>query len=191
MPRAKSFLKYAQLPLDAVLEGNAGRLLDLLDRRLTLPSAVLSDGALTVPIYAVASLSLSETFNLPPIGSSGVRTVVPAHDDTISLSGLLVGPDRFRWKTELETLAEVSKRGSALAALSSGKLSGLILVTSLTIRTDIQVQSLGFSVSAMRRDVIEVTLSLAHLPLPGSAGLLFDKARLGVSALADFAGVSR
>jgi hypothetical protein len=182
MPLAKSFLKYAHLPVDP-----AAQLLDLRDRRLTPPSAILSDGALTVPLYAVTSLSLSETFSLPPIGSSGVRTVVAAHDDTITLSGLLVGPERFRWKVDLETLAEVSKRGSALAAISSGRLSGLILVTSLTIRTDIQVQSLSFSVTAARREVIEVALSLAHLPLPGSAGLLFDKAVLGVAALADFA----
>jgi len=102
-----------------------------------------------------------------------------------------VGPDRFRWKVELETLAEVSKRGSAVAAVTSGRISGLILVTSLTIRTDIQVQSLGFSVSAARRDVIDVTLSLVHLPLPGSAGLLIDKAKVGVAALSDFGGASR
>lgn len=191
MPLAKSFLKYALLPVEraTTLPREAlAQLLDLRDRRLTPPSAVLSDGLLTVPLYAVTSLSLSETFHLPPIGSSGVRTVVAAHDDTLSMSGLLVGPDRFRWKVELETLAEISKRGSALAAISSGKASGLILVTSLTIRTDIQVQSLSFSVTATRRDVIEVSIALAHLPLPGSAGLLLDKAALGVAALGDFAG---
>ena len=187
MPPVRSFLKYAQLPPETA----QADLLDIRDRRLTRPSAILSDGVLTVPLYAVSSLSLSETFNLPPIGSSGVRTVVASHDDTISMSGLLVGPDRFRWKVELETLAEVSKRGSAVAAITSGRISGLILVTSLTIRTDIQVQSLGFSVSAARRDVIEVTLSLVPLPLPGSAGLLIDKAKIGVAALADFAGVGR
>jgi hypothetical protein len=181
----KSFLKYALLPIEAATDL---LLRDLRDRRLTPPSAVLSDGGLTVPLYAVTSLSLSETFHLPPIGSSGVRTVVAAHDDTLSLSGLLVGPDRFRWKTELETLAEISKRGSRLAAASSGKVSGLILVTSLTIRTDIQVQSLSFTVTATRRDVIDVSVALAHLPLPGSAGLLLDWAALGVAALGDFAG---
>jgi hypothetical protein len=191
MPRT-SFLKYAQLPLSTALlptAETATQLLSLIDRRQVAPSAVLSDGLLTVPLYAVTTLSLNETFSLPPIGSTGVRTVVATHDDTLSLNALLVGPERFVWKVQLETLAEVSKRGSTLAALSSGRFSGLILVTSLTIRTDIQVQSLGFSMNATRRDVIEATLSLAHLPLPGSAGLLFDKARLGVAALADFAGV--
>jgi hypothetical protein len=180
---AKSFVKYAQLPVEA-----AALALDLRDRRLTPPSAVLSDGLLIVPLYAVTSLSLSETFHLPPIGSTGVRTVVATHDDTLSLTGLLVGPDRFRWKGELELLAEAGKRGSAIAAASRGTVSGLILITSLTIRTDIQVQSLGFSVTATRRDVIEVSISLAHMPLPGSAGMLFDKAKLGVAALADIAG---
>jgi len=190
MPREKSFLKYSQLEAPSALlptAQTAAQVRNLLDRRLTPPSAVLSDGLLTVPLYAVTSLSLNESFSLPPIGASGLRAVVATHDDTLSLSGLLVGPDRFRWKVELETLAEVSKRGSTLAAISSGRTSGLILVTSLTIRTDIQVQSLSFSVTANRRDVIDVAISLAHLPLPGSTGLLLDRAKVGVAALADFA----
>ncbi len=153
-----------------------------------VPSAIISDGVLTVPLWAVTQMSLTESYHLPPIGSSGARAVVATHDDTVSLSGVLVGTERNAWKLALETLAETSKRGGALAAFSGGKLSGLILVTSMTIRTDMQIQSLTFGVSAAKRDVIDVSMTLAYMPLPGALGKLLDVASIGVGVLADLGG---
>lgn len=69
------------------------------------PSAIISGGLVTVPLHAVTSLSLSETYQLPPIGSSGLKAAVAVHDDTISLSGSLIGDERFAWKLALENLA--------------------------------------------------------------------------------------
>jgi hypothetical protein len=103
------------------------------------PSAIISDGLVTVPLYAVTSLSLTESYQLPPIGSSGLKAAVAVHDDTISLSGSLIGDERLAWKLALENLAEVGKRGSALASATGGRVSGLVLVTALTIRTDMQI----------------------------------------------------
>jgi hypothetical protein len=154
----------------------------------TVPSAIISDGIIPVPIWAVTTMSLSETFHLPPIGSSGVKAIVATHDDTITLAGVLVGAERFAWKLALETMAETSKRGGLIAALSGGKIAGLILVTSLTIRTDMQVQSLTFTASAAKRDALDVSISLQHMPLPGALGRLLDVASIGVGALADAFG---
>ncbi len=150
------------------------------------PSAIISDGIATIPLHAVTAMTLNESYHLPPIGSSGAKAVVATHDDTVTLSGLLVGPERFVLKLALEALADASKRGSALSAATGGQVSGLILVTSMTIRTDMQVQSLGFTASAARRDVIEVSISMAHMPLPGALGKLLDLAALGVSSLSDW-----
>lgn len=155
---------------------------------VTVPSAIISDGILTVPLWTVTTMSLGENYHLPPIGSSGVKAIVAMHDDTISLSGVLVGAERYTWKLTLETLAEASKRGSALGSFTGGKVSGLILVTSLTIRTDMQIQNLTFNVSASKRDAIDVSISMAHMPLPGALGKLLDVASLGVAALADWGG---
>jgi hypothetical protein len=151
-----------------------------------IPSAVLSDGVLTVPLWAVTQLSLTESYHLPPIGSSGQRTAVATHDDVISLAGVLAGPQRFTWKFLLETMAEASKRGTALEGLTNGAASGLVLVTSMTIRTDLQVQSLSFSASAGKRGVIDVSISLVHMPLPGALTKILEVGSLGVGALADF-----
>jgi hypothetical protein len=155
-----------------------------------IPSAIVSDGAVIVPLWSVTSISLSETYHLPPIGSSGAKAIVATHDDTVSLSGVLVGPERYTWKLALETLADVSRRGSALSAMTGGAAGGLILVTSMTIRTDMQVQSLSFAASAAKREALDVSLSLAYMPLPGALGKLLDVASVAVGALADWKGKS-
>lgn len=164
MPKRNSFIQY----------GNLGFGED--DFSLQMPSAIISDGILTIPIYGVTSLSLSQAFHLPPIGSSGHRAAVDSHDDSISLTGVLVGPTRYLAKETLEMLAEVSRRGSAISGFTGGKVNGLFLVTSLTLRSDMQVQSLSFSVSATRLNTIDVSISLIHVPLPGKLGALLDVA---------------
>jgi phage protein U len=157
-------------------------------QKTVLPSAVLADLPLFfVPLFAVTSISLSESYHLPPIGSSQERMIVAAHDDTISLSGLLVGPERFTFKFMLETMADLSKRGTAIERITRGAVSGLTLVTSLTIRTDMQIQSLTFTASAARREVLDVSMALVHVPRPGVLAKALDAATLGVGALADFA----
>ena len=137
-------------------------------------------------MWAVTSISLSETYHLPPIGSSGAKAIVATHDDTVTLSGVLVGPERYAWKLALETLADLSKRGGALSAFTGGKVSGLILVTSMTIRTDMQIQSLSFTASSAKREALDVSLTMAHMPLPGALAKLLDLASLGVGALSDW-----
>jgi hypothetical protein len=150
------------------------------------PSAIVSDGRLTVPIYGVSNLTLSESYHLPPIGSSGVKAIVGTHNDTVALTGMLVGPDRFQRKLDLEHLADVGKRGSFLALTTEGRVTGLILVTAMTIRTDMQIQSLSFAATAARRDVLDVSISFEHMPLPGPLGKLFDVAKVGVGGLRDW-----
>jgi hypothetical protein len=153
-----------------------------------VPSAILSDGIIPVPLWAVTAMSLNQSYHLPPIGSSGSRAVMATHDDTITLNGVLAGALRFSWKLALENLAEISKRGSAIGSYSKGRFSGLILVTSMTIRTDMQIEKLSFSISASRREVIDVSVTLLHLPRPGALGKLLDTGALGVAALMDWMG---
>src|SRR5258708_25097430 len=151
----------------------------------SVPSAIISDGVVTIPLFAVTAMSLNEAYHLPPIGPSGQRTAVATHDDTVSLNGLLVGAGRFALKFALETLSESSKRGTALEGITHGAVSGLIVVTSLTVRVDMQVQSLAFSVSAARRDTIDVSITMVHMPRPGALTKVLEVVNLGVRGLAD------
>jgi phage protein U len=154
-----------------------------------VPSAFLSDGALlTVPLWSVTTIALSESYHMPPIGTTGARSIVGTHDDKMTLSGVLVGPERYAWKLALETLAETGRRGSALAAYSGGAISGLVLVTAMTIRTDMQVENLSFTATAAKRDALDVSMTLVHMPRPSVLRKLFDVASIGVGALADALG---
>lgn len=129
---------------------------------LEVPSALLVASPLKfVPLFAVSSMSLQETYFLPPVGTARERMRIRGHDDTINLSGLLIGPTRFAQKILLEEIAA----GGGIGSLPFG---GAILVTTMTIRTDMHVQSLTFNVTAARRQVIEVAMSLQHVPRPKS-----------------------
>ena len=151
------------------------------------PSAIVTDGLIPVPLYVVTAMTLSESYHLPPIGSSGGRALVGTHNDTISLSGLLVGGDRFTWKLALETMAESGARGGSLAVAALAAMgldiSGLILVTAMTIRTDMYMQSLSFGATSAKRDCLDVSMTMVHAPPPGARSKLLDVASLGVSAL--------
>lgn len=153
-----------------------------------IPSAVLSDGILTVPLWAVSTMSVTSTFYLPAIGGSGAKATVSTHDTAIKINGVLVGEERYAWKLLLETMADSSKRGSALGAFTGGRVGGLVLITSMTIRTDMQFKSLVFTNSAAKRDALDVEMQLEHMPLPSALGKLLDAASVGVGALADWGG---
>ncbi|HET9141622.1 hypothetical protein [Actinophytocola sp.] len=141
---------------------------------LHTPSAVLSSGFRLVPLWAVTQLSIESAYFVPQIDGTRRRIAVVSHDDTISLSAVLLGPLRFAWKVALESLAETSRT-----------TSGLVLTTTATIRTDLAVLSLGFAQSAQRRDALDVTLKMLHLPRPDSRAKLLDVAAIGVGALTD------
>lgn len=150
---------------------------------LHTPAAILSDGIVPVPLWSVTQLSIEETYSLPQIGGTGYKVAVASHDDTISLQAVLLGPDRYVWKLALENLAEASRRGTVLGRLPRGAVGGLILISAATIRTDLSVASLSFTVTAARRDTVDVSLRLAHLPRPGGLAKLLDTAAVGVGAL--------
>lgn len=151
------------------------------------PSAILSNGLLTIPLYAVSTLTINESYVTPATADSVLRTLAGTHTDTISLSGLLLGEERFRYKFELETLAETSRMLQASFG-PGGLLGSVVLITSMTVRTDLQVQSLTFTASATRRQVIDVSLTLVQLDKRGMSGKLIEAASFAVGALADFTG---
>lgn len=163
-----------------------------------LPSALLWDGGvLFVPLWVVSEITLEQTFYLPPIGSTKMRAIAPVQDATVRLRGLLVGPARYAWKLALEQAAEAAQRGSAIAGYSGAlanvtgtpglQVGGLVLATAMTIRTDMQVKQLTFTATSSRREALDVSITLEHLPRPSPLGKLLDAAAIGVGALADFA----
>src|SRR5262249_31122078 len=144
------------------------------------PSAIISDGLVTIPLYAVSQIALSESYHLPAIGNTSTRSTVATHDDTIALTGLLTGPERYALKCALESLAAPAKLGTALEGLSGGAVSGLVVITGMAVRTDMQIQSLSFTAAASRRDVIDVAISFAYMPRPTSPAKLLETGAVAV-----------
>jgi hypothetical protein len=153
-----------------------------------IPAAILFDGVVPLPIYAVTQMTLTEQYHLPPIGSKGARAIVSTHDDTISLSGMLVGPTRYAMKALLETMAETSKRGTKLFVVGPA-MSGLVLVTAMTIRLNMQITKLTFGATTAKRQTLDVGIELAYVPPASSLlGKLLDLGSVAVGALADVGG---
>lgn len=154
--------------------------------QLHTPAAVLFDGYLPIPLWAVTQLSVEASYALPQVGVGPQRVALPAHDDAITLTAVLLGLERFVWKAALERAAEASRFGTALSPKSAGLGAGLALVSGPTVRTNLAVQSLTFSLTAQRRETIDVTMRLLHLPPPGSRSALVDSVgSIAVGAMSD------
>jgi hypothetical protein len=149
---------------------------------LHLPSAVLIALPLAVPLFAVSRMALSESYALPPVGAAAFRAATTASTDVVSLTALLVGPQRLLWKKDLEVIAAASRTGSALGFLPDG----ITLVSTLVTRTHMQVTDLSFTVSAQRIDCIEVSVTLRHVPKPGPLDALVDLGATAVSSVVEF-----
>ncbi|MEU2391308.1 hypothetical protein [Streptomyces sp. NPDC007369] len=157
-----------------------------IDEFLSLPSAIITDGLLAVPLFAVQRLAVSSRYTLPPIGTPSFRAAVGNASETASLQALLVGPQRHAWKQGLELMANFAKRGGAIGRFTGGKVSGLILATRMSVRMNMHVTSLGFSASPQRLDTIEVTIELQHVAPPGPIDLLNDAGMLAASTATEF-----
>lgn len=150
----------------------------MLDPARSAPAALLVDLPVVVALVAVSRLSLSESYALPPVGATAFRTTTTASTDTISLSALLVGSagERLAQRKQLELIAASSRRGGTLGAFTGGALTGVVFVSALVTRTNIQVADLSFSVSPQRIGATEVSMTLRHVPRPGPVDLLVDVA---------------
>ncbi len=146
-----------------------------------VPSAVIGMLPVIVPLFSVSTIGLTESYHLPPIGAGGDRVLMDTHDDQFSISAVLPGQMRFVWKELLETLAELSLGWNPYQAATNGTFGGLQLWTSMTLRTDIYIQSLSFTASAQKRKALDVSMTLVHLPRNQNHGLALELGNLAVS----------
>ena len=145
-----------------------------LEEFLHLPSAVLVDLPLAIPLFAVSRMTVTESFPLPPVGASAFRTAASPSGESVSLSALLVGPQRLLWKKDLELIAASSRSGGSLGAWTSGYVNGVTLVSTLITRINMQISELTFAASAQRLDTIEVGITMRHVPRQGPVDALVD-----------------
>jgi hypothetical protein len=124
----------------------------------------------TVPLFAVTRITLSEKYELPPVGDHGLSQSTGKTTRDIQVDATLIGDERHLTRLGLEAMADLSK---TLPALTS-KASGIPVVAGLTTLLDCQISSLSFSQSSDEKDVFTASISLKHCPRPGISALLSE-----------------
>jgi hypothetical protein len=124
----------------------------------------------TVPLFAVNRISLSEQYQLPPVGDKGQSQATSKITRTVQIEAALLGPLGPITRLQLEMMADLSKT----LPLVSSLISGIPLVAGLTTLMDMQIESLSFSQSAEEKGVIVASISLKHCPRPGLMALLSE-----------------
>ena len=134
-----------------------------------------------VPLLYVQSMSLSEGYQIERIAGSRFSQAIAPTTKTIAIEAILLGPDRLRLKKELEALALIS-RVLVAAAAPALKVSGIPVVSGLTISLDMQITDLRFNQGVQKRDAIDVSLTLQHVPRSSALAILGEAADLALAA---------
>lgn len=134
-----------------------------------------------VPLFYVTSLVLSEGYQVQRIAGSRLAQLVAPTTKTINVEAVLLGSDRLLLKKALEAIALTSRAlASAIAPLMA--LTGVPVVSGLTISPDMQVTSLRFTQSNQKRDAIDVSITLEHVPRSSVVELLGEATDMALAA---------
>jgi hypothetical protein len=134
-----------------------------------------------VPLLYVQSVSISEGYQIERIAGSSFSQAIAPTTKTIAIEAMLLGPDRLRRKKELEALALVSR---VLVAATAPLLAvtGIPVVSGLTISLDMQITDLRFNQSVQKRDTLDVSITLRHVPRSSLTAVLGEVADLALAA---------
>jgi hypothetical protein len=141
-----------------------------------------------IALLYVQSVSLSEGYRIERIAGSSFSQALAPTTKTITIEAILPGPDRLLLKKELEALALVS-RVLVAAAAPLLAVTGIPVVTGMTISLDMQITELRFSQSTQKRDALDVNLTLQQVPRSTATLIAGEIADLALAAAsATFAG---
>lgn len=135
----------------------------------------------TVALLYVQSISISEGYQIERIAGSSFSQAIAPTTKTIAIEATLLGPDRLLLKKELEALALVS-RVLVAAAAPALKVTGIPVVSGLTISLDMQITDLRFNQSVQKRDAIDVSMTLRHVPRSSLTAILGEVTDLALAA---------
>ncbi|WP_264931143.1 hypothetical protein [Streptomyces sp. A012304] len=134
-----------------------------------------------VPLFTVTSLTLNEGYQVARIAGSRLAQLVSPTARTISIEAVLVGPYRLIYKKGLESMA-LTSRVLAPATAPLMNFAGLPVVCGMTISLDMQITSLRFTQSNQKRDAIDVSITLEHVPRSSVTAALGESLDLMLAA---------
>jgi hypothetical protein len=133
-----------------------------------------------VPLYNVQTFSLSEGYKIQRIAGSKFSQAIAPSTKTITIEAVLVGKLRMLHKKALEIMA-LSSRLMVSALAPALKITGIPVVAGMTISLDMQISDLKFTQSTQKRDAIDVSLTLVHVPRFSLLSILGEVADLALA----------
>jgi hypothetical protein len=134
-----------------------------------------------VPLEFVQSMTISEGYRVERIMGSRFSQATQPTTKTIAIEAVLLGPDRLARKKALEAIALTSRLLVATVAPTLAA-SGIPVVSGLTISLDMQVTDLRFTQSVAKRDALDVSITLAHVPRSSATAIVSEVADLLLAA---------
>lgn len=134
-----------------------------------------------VPLFTVTSLTLNEGYQVARIAGSRLAQLVSPTAKTISIEAVLVGSTRLLVKKSLEAMA-LTSRALAAATAPLMSLSGLTVISGMTVSVDMQITSLRFTQSNQKRDAIDVSVTLEEVPRSSLSALVGDALDMALAA---------
>lgn len=134
-----------------------------------------------VPLLYVQSMTMSEGYQIARIAGSKFMQALAPTTKSIAIEAMLIGPERLALKKALEALA-LTSRVLVAATAPALAVSGIPVVSGLTISLDMQITSLRFSQSAQKRDALDVSITLEHVPRSALSLIAGEVADLALAA---------
>ena len=134
-----------------------------------------------VSLLYVQSISMTEGYEIERIAGSRFSQAIAPTTKTISIEAILAGPDRMLTKKKLEALALVSRVMIAAAAPALA-LAGIPVVCGLTFSLDMQIISLRFTQSVSKREALDVSLTLRHVPRSNVTAVIGEVADMALAS---------
>lgn len=133
-----------------------------------------------VPLLYVQSIVISDGYKIERIAKSRWSQAIAPTTKKITIEATLLGRERALLKKGLEAEA-LASRALVAAEAPLLKSTGIPVISGFTISTDMQITDLRFTQSSAKRDAIDVSLTLEHVPRSNLTALIGEVADLALA----------
>jgi len=126
-------------------------------------------------------MTINEGYRIERIMGSKFSQAIAPTTKTISIEAMLIGPDRLQQKKALEALA-LTSRVLVAAAAAALRVTGISVVSGLTISLDMQITDLRFKQNVQKREALDVSITLQHVPRSSITAIIGEVADLALAS---------
>jgi hypothetical protein len=131
-------------------------------------------------LFYVQNMTITEGYRIERIAGSKFSQAIAPTTKTIRIEAMLIGPERLLLKKALEAMA-LTSRVLVAAAASMFKVTGIPVVSGLTISLDMQITDLSFTQNVQKREALDVSITLVHVPRSSITAIIGEVADLALA----------